>query len=74
MLLGSLVALLGLATLIFEDPNPTTSVQLKVFIPRAEAIVFFIAYLILSAGTLFTLMRPATKAFFTSQTNLEDKQ
>ena len=72
--IGSLVWLFGLAISVFEDPDPTKGLDIRTPLTHAQEIVFLGVFLILNVGILFILMRPATKAFFTSQTNLEDKQ
>lgn len=77
--LSSLVSFFGLAIAVFEDPNSTKGFHLQIQTPmthvtHAQEIAFVGAFLILNVAVLFTLMRPSTKAFFTSQTNLKDKQ
>lgn len=77
--LSSLVSFFGLAIAVFEDPNSTKGFHFQIQTPmthvtHAQEIAFVGAFLILNVAVLFILMRPSTKAFFTSQTNLKDKQ
>jgi len=76
VLLSSFVVLFALATEVLPDPNPTKGIQLKLqtFMTHSQTIVFLVVNLILNAGIIFALLRPATKAFFTPQTNQENKQ
>jgi len=76
VVLSSFVMLFALATEVLPDPNPTKGVQLKLqtSMTHSQTIIFLVANLILNAGTIFTLLRPVIKEFFTPQTNQENKQ
>ena len=74
LFLSSLVSFFALAIAVFEDPNSTKGFHFQTSMTHAQEIVFAGAFLILNVSTLFILMRPATKAFFTSQTDQEQKQ
>jgi len=72
--IGSLVWLFGLAISVFEDPDPTKGLDIQTPLTHTQEITFLVMFLILNIGIVFILTRPATKAFFTSQTDQEQKQ
>jgi hypothetical protein len=73
--LGLLGGLFFLAIAVFPDPAPTGNFQIGFSydkFTRVQTIIALVAFLIINAGVLFTLIRPATKAFFASQTIQEE--
>jgi hypothetical protein len=72
--LSSLVCLFGLAISVFEDSDPTKGLDIQTSLSHIQEITFIGAFLLINVGILFILMRPATKAIFAPQTNLEDIQ
>ena len=64
LFLYMLGGLFTLAVVVFEGSQ----------LPKPQAIVVVVAFLVLNAAFLFVLMRPATKTFFMSPANLESKQ
>jgi hypothetical protein len=71
--LGTLFSLFLLAIALYKDPRSVEGFNMNYDrFTRTQMIGFFVAYFILNVGILFALLRPKTRAFFSSENSQQE--